>query len=542
MERVGLRLAIAAAGTFAVAVVACGGGAGQAVTTATDIPQSVGLELVSRLPDGTPSKGSSFASVSGDGRFVAFASGTDGLVSEDANGQMDIFLRDRQKGTTALVSHAADGKSADDSAQETAISADGRFIAYVSWARNAVYPPRADRGTADVYLWDRESGRSKRISAPPAGDSNGSSMGLRMSTNGRYVVFASLATNLTPGDPGAGGFIYSADTGKLQRLSPQLAGAVRTCSPVAVSDDGRRVACRVYAPNGSGSRLILVDPAKGTSADPDICLSIHAGVMTSDGRFFAAESCSAVGAVGVSLMVYDLNSATSKQIAATLEGFDEIAISADGMRLAFKTSGPLVDGDLNGRADVYFTDRSSGFTSRVSVANDGTDCGREATAPSLSVSGHFVAFTCEASEGKSPLGGDFEPDVYVRDAREKVPVGRVIPGATPVHGPARYPTPAPTPTDQPAQPGVVTATDNRFSPSAIVTTSPVEVRFENHGQARHTIHFLDRQGGTTLAKGADGPITNAGEFAIIRFEVTAGTYYYQCDIHPDQMRGVLTVR
>lgn len=109
-------------------------------------------------------------------------------------------------------------------------------------------------------------------------------------------------------------------------------------------------------------------------------------------------------------------------------------------------------------------------------------------------------------------------------------------------------TAAPSEGDGAAAPGApvtVTATDNVFDKTSLVALAGQEfsVTLRNKGKVPHNIHFLDKKGGTTLVEGAEGKILKAGESETIKFTVpTAGAYYFQCDLHPDQMTGQLTVQ
>lgn len=97
----------------------------------------------------------------------------------------------------------------------------------------------------------------------------------------------------------------------------------------------------------------------------------------------------------------------------------------------------------------------------------------------------------------------------------------------------------------PGAPVTVIATDNVFDKTSLVALGGQEfnVTLKNKGKVPHNIHFLDTKGGTTLVEGAEGKILKAGESETIRFTVpTAGAYYFQCDLHPDQMTGQLTVQ
>ena len=87
---------------------------------------------------GVRNQGSFDPDISADGRYVAFTSAAGNLVRRDTNGRPDVFVRDRHTGTTCLVSVGLDGESADGASYRPEISADGRFIAFLSGAGNLV--------------------------------------------------------------------------------------------------------------------------------------------------------------------------------------------------------------------------------------------------------------------------------------------------------------------------------------------------------------------------------------------------------------------
>ena len=149
------------------------------------------------------------AAVSADGRFVAFWSFAANLVPGDTNGTSDVFVHDRQTATTERVSVTSRERQATGAEQggvldtnwgRPAISADGRFVAFASSATNLV---RGDRNqTVDIFVRDRVAGTTERVSLP--GDrrqeANSDSSGPAISADGRFVAFTSFATNLVAGD------------------------------------------------------------------------------------------------------------------------------------------------------------------------------------------------------------------------------------------------------------------------------------------------------------------------------------------------------
>jgi Tol biopolymer transport system component len=101
------------------------------------------------------------------GRYVAYVSSATNLVSGDSNGVADVFVRDRQAGTTERVSVDSSGKQADGACTSCAISSDGRFVAFASVATNLVSGDT--NGTFDVFVRDRQNGTTGRVSVDSSG-------------------------------------------------------------------------------------------------------------------------------------------------------------------------------------------------------------------------------------------------------------------------------------------------------------------------------------------------------------------------------------
>lgn len=142
--------------------------------------------------------------LSANGRFVAFQSSATNLVPHDTNRLGDVFVHDLRAGRTERVSVTSAGKQAgrdrtNNGSNVPAISADGRFVAFHSADSNLV---KGDtNGVFDIFLHDRRTGKTTRVSVGSAGQANAESLGaLSISADGRFVGFTSLASNLTPGD------------------------------------------------------------------------------------------------------------------------------------------------------------------------------------------------------------------------------------------------------------------------------------------------------------------------------------------------------
>src|SRR5438132_1692287 len=144
------------------------------------------------------------SALSADGRFVAFDSAATDLVAGDTNGVSDVFVHDRQTGTTERVSVASDGTQGNNASSYPALSADGRFVAFDSDATNLVAGDT--NGATDVFVHDRQTGATERVSVTSGGGTqgNGNSGGFfafpALSADGRFVAFQSDATNLVTGD------------------------------------------------------------------------------------------------------------------------------------------------------------------------------------------------------------------------------------------------------------------------------------------------------------------------------------------------------
>jgi len=151
---------------------------------------------VSKNSNGAQGWGNSYGwQISADGRFVVFQSYADNLVTKDWNGREDVFVHDRLARSTERVSVDSNGVEADNDSYSGPISADGRFVAFFSWANNLVVGDT--NGTGDIFVHDRATGTTELISLNQSGGSaNGPSFASSISADGRYVAFDSLASDL----------------------------------------------------------------------------------------------------------------------------------------------------------------------------------------------------------------------------------------------------------------------------------------------------------------------------------------------------------
>jgi Tol biopolymer transport system component len=375
-------------GGWAFAIAACAGAPAVAapVTVLVSVP-NIGASVA---------QGGTNASNSGDGRYVAFQS-SGALVPEDTNGVADIYVRDLVAGTTARVSVADAGGQADNGSETPSISADGRYVAFRSWATNLVVNDR--NAASDIFVRDTVKGTTRRANIAWDGtEANGDGFNPRISADGRCVAYASGATNLVQNDANGKDDIFLRDMvdGTRERVSVSSTGAEGNgnSSFPKVSADGRYV---VF--NSAASNLIPNDFN-----------------TTTDG--FVRDRVAGTTA--------RVDLANDGEEASTGGGAD--SISADGRFVCFTSSAPhLVDGDTNGKLDVFLRDMTAGTTVRISVATDGTEGNNGATGGILSADNRYALFVSGA-DNLVPGDTNDRSDAFVRDLAQNT-TARVTLGA-----------------------------------------------------------------------------------------------------------------
>src|SRR5215218_6084679 len=257
------------------------------------------IELVSRVDPGalsdTAASAASFQlfyppSISRDGRYVAFLSTANNLapgqVDRSVNaGQQanDVFLHDRVARTTTLVSHDA-GSSATSGNEESIapmISADGRWVVYLSRSTNLVDGLPEFPAQVRLFLYDRVSGNTTLVRASEAIDASGcygcGVLGAAINADGRFIAFVSTAPDLVPGQQDDGQasnvFLFDRTTGKTALVSH--AGTPETAASISqyfsMSADGRFIAFNRRPNNTPGGRpgdgeVLLYDRLSATIA------------------------------------------------------------------------------------------------------------------------------------------------------------------------------------------------------------------------------------------------------------------------------------
>ncbi|HVS11165.1 MAG TPA: hypothetical protein VMS76_14945 [Planctomycetota bacterium] len=341
-------------------------------------------------------------SVSADGRLVAFSSYASNLVDGDTNGAVDVFVHDRQTGKTTRVSVSSSGAQGDAGSGLPSISADGRYVAFQSAASNLVSGD--SNGITDVFTHDRLSGQTLRVSVSSSNmQGNHPSSAGSISADSRYVAFSSVATNLVPGDTNDARDVFVHDRWTLQttRVSIDSLGVQgnKDSTTPSISADGRHVAFESFASN-----LVLGD----TNPYQDI-------------------------------FVHDRQTGHTTRVNVSSSGIqsnqfsNRAAISGNGRHVAFFSfASNLVPGDGNGQPDIFVHDRRTYQTTQVSVSSTGAQANGASDWPSISADGRFVAF---ASGASNLVIGDTNAasDVFVRD-RHTRQTGRVSVSSAGIEG------------------------------------------------------------------------------------------------------------
>jgi hypothetical protein len=290
---------------------------------------------------------SEWTGISGDGRWVVFASLSGKLVPNDVNGARDVFVHDRATGSIEAVSVSSTGVFGNSDSYFPSISDDGRYVAFVSFADN-LDPGDVLPGVFDVFVRDRIAGTTELISRSSAGaPGDKESMPGSISADGRHVAFMSYATNLTPegGTPLKSElFVRDLDTDTTELVSVDLGGA----------------------------------PSEGLTA-----AKVSAHIISADGRFVAFANKAddlAVGATGLTdIFVRDRQLDVTEWISVGQGGAAPngecglyLALTRDGRYVAFQSKASnLVAIDTNGMWDLFLRDRLLGTTEILLRDEDG---------------------------------------------------------------------------------------------------------------------------------------------------------------------------
>jgi Tol biopolymer transport system component len=383
-------------------------------------------------------------SISSDGRFIAFGSNATNLVAGDLNAVSDVFVRDRIAGSTERVTVGGAGVESNAASSESSISADGRFVAYTSAASNLV--PGDRNGATDAFVRDRALRRTNRVSVGAGGaEANGVSSLCSISADARFVVFASTATNLVPGDSNGARDIFVRDRvlGTTERVSVSAAGAAGNASSGQpyVSADGRFVSFTSKASNlvpsdtNGVADVFVRDRAEGTTRRISVRSSgaqangpSSESSLSGDGRFVVFQSLASTLVAGDAntrsdVFVHDRATHATTRVNVSSDEVEadgssllgeQLGISADGRLVVFASgAGNLVPHDGNGTSDVFLRDRALGTTTLLSVSDAGRVGNATSWQPAIAPAGRYVAFPSSASN-LVPFDGNGVQDVFVR--------------------------------------------------------------------------------------------------------------------------------
>jgi Tol biopolymer transport system component len=375
---------------------------------------AAGTYRVAVHSDGTPANATTRSGVlNHTGRYVAFASPATNLVDGDTNGVADVFVHDLVGRTTERVSVSTAGEEADGESFGPSLSADGRYVAFTSPATKLIAGDA--NGVSDVFVRDRAAGTTERVSLTAAGlEADGPSQGIGMSPDGRYVFFASEATNLVGvGDPGPGTFVRDRTALTTDRLpDPRF---------VDVAFAGR------FVTETTGTSIVVRDLVTGDVDEIDVGATepaLHdpfAGGASDDGRSVGFH---ALGVGAWNVFVHDRVDRTNELISVRAGGAeaDEAfsfhpTLSADGRFVLFASQADdLVAADPFVGWSLFVRDRDARLTRRVPVESGPTSL-YDTPGDALSADGRSVLFTTFATivrEGYEAgvTGIDAHPDAF----------------------------------------------------------------------------------------------------------------------------------
>lgn len=406
--------------------------------------------------------------VSADGRFVAFVSFSSDLVPNDVNGTWDVFVRDLQAGTTTLVSVNAAGTGSGNGTSgisqgfvSLAMSENGRFVVYSSKATDLA---ANDTNLAeDIFVRDLQNGTTTLVSINAAGTAsgNGGSSFPQISSDGSSISFLSRATDLVATNDANGPltdvFVRRVNTATTVLVSINAAGT-GTGNHISgvntINADGRYVAFASKASNlvtndtnGNMNDVFLRDLQAGTtilvSVTPDGAgsgneVSYNAVVSAGGGRVVFSSLATNLTSLPDTnsiqdVLVRDIQTATTSLVTVNRQGTAAGAgqsvvnsypiLSENGNIVAFSSgAADLVNNDTNGARDVFVRNISEGTTTLVSINLTGIGSGNLGSGNysiGLSGDGRFVAFDSIAndlvSNDPDPPIDNRTSDVFLRD-------------------------------------------------------------------------------------------------------------------------------
>ena len=318
---------------------------------------------------------SGMPSVSLDGRYVAFESVASNLDinSTDVDGLHDVFIRDRQQGTTELISVVAGGVQADGLSRNPSISGDGQLVAFESELTSAFT-------VNNIFVRDLTNTLTEHVSFAVGGETNGDSYNPSISSDGRYVVFESVATNLTTtNDTNGVSDIFIHDR-NMDETSVITVGA--------------------FLPNGTSHSPVVSEYGAFVAFSSDATNLVYGDENNASDIFVYERSIGALTRVSVDTQGHDLGGDAENP-----------SISGDGRYVAFELH--FIDSltsERTGNSAIFIRDRHTGFTTRLKA--EGEAYAGNMRLPSVSFDGRMIAFEHEMSGDASAANGSWAVSVY----------------------------------------------------------------------------------------------------------------------------------
>lgn len=319
--------------------------------------------------------------LSPDGRFVLITTDKDEIVPEDANCEVDVYLKNLQTGEILLISRNMGGASGNGSSYGAAISADNRYVAFYSHASDLVLNDTND--ASDIFVYDILTRNMRRASVDSNGnEGNGNSYLPSISFDGDQVIFESEASNLIDEDENCSSDIF------VHHLS---SGITELVSRSTIGDQGNRDSWGAVI---SGNGRYVVYTSESDNLDID-------------------DPCGGV-------FLFDLLTGETRRIlmeigGAPVAGSSVTSISADGRYIAFESdTNNLVSNDHNSRFDAFVFDTQDNTILLISVTPGGESGNRQSSNPIISSDGRFVVFESLVNT-LVPGDSNDSNDVFVRD-------------------------------------------------------------------------------------------------------------------------------
>ncbi len=355
--------------------------------------------------------------MSDDGRYVAFHSSRQDLIPHDANGNYtDVYVFDRVTGNITLESVSSNGEQANTFVGFPNISSNGRYVVFTSAATNLMpMPYLTETASTQVYLHDRQTGQTGRISINAAGDPANASIYTppAISSDGHFVGFSTDASNLVLNDTNNAldGFIYDLNI----QVPPTMLDATPYSNQRILLTwvheypeiSGFHIERSLDGLNG-WVEIATVDPNTRTYFDTAVSVGNYyhyrVRVQRADTLQYSNYSnvaYSPVGACTTGSIIQRVSIAadgTQSLNDSLAIGSSSVDITADGLYVVFDSAANnLVPGDTNGYRDVFLRETSNCDIRRISVSSDGVQGNDDSTFATISNLGHYVAYQSDAT-------------------------------------------------------------------------------------------------------------------------------------------------